>query len=388
MRTIRVIILIVCCALFSLVVRNVSAEEIVLPIDGGVYHMISSPYAPGDPDPQLSLEDDLGPYSETQWRFFHYDPALFTYVELKSNEWNQDPRRYEFDFGRGYWIISRDPAEIDIQGEPVGKNWIILEHEGDGWNQIGNIFDYDFPIPGLYVARISDPFNPVQLINPNTNELTYVTLQDFENGSYIDIPTFDKNTLERGKGYWLRVKEGVGEDVILWFVGSVSNALSEDTYLSEEFFARVAQQEGPPDPPPGIGSSSGSVSSGSGSGGCFIATAAYRDYDHPNVKLLRKFRDRYLLTSSFGRMFVDMYYRHSPTLAKFVANRKSMEVLVRFTLMPIVGLSSLVIKMNVYGFLIVLAFPILMRFFLLIESGGGGGRCRPKLSGKSEKRKI
>jgi hypothetical protein len=85
---------------------------------------------------------------------------------------------------------------------------------------------------------------------------------------------------------------------------------------------------------------------------------------------------------------VDMYYRHSPTLAKFVANRKSMEVLVRFTLMPIVGLSSLVIKMNVYGFLIVLAFPILMRFFLLIESGGGGGRCRPKLSGKSEKRKI
>jgi hypothetical protein len=262
MRTIRVIILIVCCALFSLVVRNVSAEEIVLPIDGGVYHMISSPYAPGDPDPQLSLEDDLGPYSETQWRFFHYDPALFTYVELKSNEWNQDPRRYEFDFGRGYWIISRDPAEIDIQGEPVGKNWIILEHEGDGWNQIGNIFDYDFPIPGLYVARISDPFNPVQLINPNTNELTYVTLQDFENGSYIDIPTFDKNTLERGKGYWLRVKEGVGEDVILWFVGSVSNALSEDTYLSEEFFARVAQQEGPPDPPPGIGSSSGSVSSG------------------------------------------------------------------------------------------------------------------------------
>jgi hypothetical protein len=185
----------------------------------------------------------------------------------------------------------------------------------------------------------------------------------------------------------LRVREGVGEDVVLWFVVSGSNALSEETYLSEEFFARVAQQEGPPDPPPGIGSSSGSVSSGSGSGGCFIATAAYKDYDHPHVQLLRKFRDRYLLTSRFGRMFVDMYYRHSPTLAKFVANRKSMKALIRFNLMPIIAIIALISKMNVYGFLIILAFPILMCFFLFIKSGGGGGRCKPRFSIKSEEGK-
>jgi len=385
MKTMKVILLIVCCALFSLVMRDVSAEEIILPIDGGVYHMISSPYTPEDPDPQVSLEDDLGPYNETQWRLFRYDTADSKYAELKSPDWNPD--KHDFDFGRGYWIISNDPAEIDIQGEPGGKNWIILSHEGDGWNQIGNIFDYDFPIVDLYVARITDPDprnNKVQLIDPNNNDLTYVTLQEFEDGSYTDIPGNGKNSLEVGKGYWLRVREGVGEDVYLEFVVSESSALSKEILLSEEFFARVAQQEGPPDPPPGIGSSSGSVSSGSGGGGCFIATAAYGDYDHPHVQLLRKFRDRYLLTSSFGRMFVDMYYRHSPTLAKFAANRKSLKALIRFNLMPIVGLSSIVNKMNAYGFLIILAFPILMCFFFLIKSGWGGGRCKPRFSIKSE----
>jgi len=383
-------ILFVSFALGAFITGRVSAEEIILPIDGGVYHMISSPYTPEDRDPQVSLVDNLGPYDETVWRFFRYgydpgDPELkrSKYFELKRDWMNE----HDFDFGKGYWIISRNPAEIDIQGEPIAKNWIMLEHEGDGWNQIGNIFDYDFPIVSLYVARESDPRNPVQLIDPINNDLTYVTLQEFEDGAYIDIPTIGKSNLEVGKGYWLRVRDGVGEDVYLGFVATGSSALSKEILLSEEFFARVVQQGGPPDPPPGIGSSSGSSSSGSGSGGCFIATTAYGDYNHPNVQLLRKFRDRYLLTTSFGRMFVDMYYRHSPTLAKFAVNRKSLKALIRFNLMPIVGLSSLVIKMNVYGFFIVLAFPVLMRFFLLVKSGGGGGRCKPRFSIKSEEGK-
>jgi len=215
-----------------------------------------------------------------------------------------------------------------------------------------------------------------------------VTLKEYAGGSsYTDIGDEPGEMLEKGKGYWL--KNIWIEDVLLSFdpagLPSIPPANSTN-FPSQDFFARVAQQDDPPDPPPGIEGSS-SVSSSSGSGGCFIATAAYRDYDHPHVQLLRKFRDRYLLSSSFGRMFVDMYYRHSPALAKFVANRKASKALIRFNLMPIVGLSSLVIKMNVYGFLIVLAFPILMGFFLFVKSGGGGGRCKPRFSIKSEKGK-
>ncbi len=380
-------ILIVCFALWGFTMDRVSAEEISLKIEARKYYMISSPYMPEDRDPQVSLEDDLGPYDETQWRLFRYDTANSKYAELKSPDW--DPDKHDFDFGRGYWIISIETKNIGIEGDPIGgpiEQQIILEHEGDGWNQIANVFDSDFPIANLYVVRINDP-DPVQnragLIDPTNNDLTYLTLQEFEDGSYIDIPTIGKTDLEVGKSYWLRVQPGIEEDVILWFVPS---AQSQEGYLSERFFEKVAQQDNPPDPPPGITGSFSSGSSG-GSVGCFIATAVYRDYDHPNVRRLREFRDRYLLANSLGRMFVAMYYRWSPNVAKFVANRSLMKALTRFTLMPIVGLSSLVIKMNVYGFFIVLAFPILMGFFLLMESGGGGGRCKPKFSIKSEEGK-
>jgi len=381
-----VAILIVSFLSLGLIMAKVSAQEIppAWHLDGGVYNMMSSPYMPEDRDPQVSLVDNLGPYDETQWRFFRYDPELGRYAELKSPDWN--PIKHDFNFGRGYWIISRNSTEIDIEGIPVGQNWLILEHEGDGWNQIGNIFDYDFPIVNLEVARISDPFNTVQLIDPVNNDLTYVTLQEFENGSYsyIDIPAPGKTTLEVGKGYWLRVREGVNEDVVLWFIVRGPSALSKEIYLSEVFLERVAQQENPPDPPPAVETSSSvSFSGGSGGGGCFIATTAYRDYDHPKVQLLREFRDRYLLRNSFGRVFVGMYYRYSPSLARFVANRQPIMSLVRFSLMPVIGISVMVSKINVYGFLIVVGFPLLGSFIFLRRRKGAWGRCKPEFSGKS-----
>ena len=48
------------------------------------------------------------------------------------------------------------------------------------------------------------------------------------------------------------------------------------------------------------------------SGGCYIATMAYGDYDHPSVMELRGFRDTYLKKSSLGRSFIEIYYKYSP----------------------------------------------------------------------------
>ena len=49
----------------------------------------------------------------------------------------------------------------------------------------------------------------------------------------------------------------------------------------------------------------------SSSGGCYIATMAYGDYDHPQVMVLRQFRDSYLSKRGWGKKFINFYYANS-----------------------------------------------------------------------------
>jgi len=52
---------------------------------------------------------------------------------------------------------------------------------------------------------------------------------------------------------------------------------------------------------------------------CFIATAALGDYDHPDVLILREFRDEVLGKSLLGRAFINLYYTASPLFASWIA---------------------------------------------------------------------
>lgn len=75
---------------------------------------------------------------------------------------------------------------------------------------------------------------------------------------------------------------------------------------------------------------------GSSSFNCFIATAAYGSYLDPHVSVLRAFRDRYLLTNSPGRAFVQLYYAYSPAAADVIAESGLLRFCTRALLTPIV----------------------------------------------------
>jgi len=88
------------------------------------------------------------------------------------------------------------------------------------------------------------------------------------------------------------------------------------------------------------------ASGGVGGGGCFIATAAYGSLMEPHVKILRDFRDRFLLGSSVGDSFVRHYYTYSPPIADFIARHDSLRAMVRISLLPVVGMSWITLKIG------------------------------------------
>ena len=84
---------------------------------------------------------------------------------------------------------------------------------------------------------------------------------------------------------------------------------------------------------------------------CFIATAAYGTPYAPQVQSLRRFRDKFLLPKSSGRLFVRVYNRFSPFFASTIAKSKSAQkftkmVILKPILWLIVGNRYLLYKRN------------------------------------------
>jgi ribosomal protein S27E len=64
-------------------------------------------------------------------------------------------------------------------------------------------------------------------------------------------------------------------------------------------------------------------------GPCYIATACYGDFNAPEVKLFREFRDTELTNSIHGRLFVKSYYFFSPIILKIIGDNNKIHDLIK-----------------------------------------------------------
>ena len=98
---------------------------------------------------------------------------------------------------------------------------------------------------------------------------------------------------------------------------------------------------------------------------CFIATAAYGSPLHPYVKILRDFRDKYLVSNKLGREFVDLYYKYSLFVANIIARNKPLKVVVRIHLAPIIIFSYSIIHLGPIITGGILLFILVLSVFLM-----------------------
>jgi uncharacterized repeat protein (TIGR02543 family) len=83
-----------------------------------------------------------------------------------------------------------------------------------------------------------------------------------------------------------------------------------------------------------------------GKSGCFIASAVYSSPLHPHVKILREFKNKYLLTNNIGRKLVNVYYKYSPPVADPISKNKALKIVVRIHLLPLTGLCFLMVYLG------------------------------------------
>ena len=111
------------------------------------YRLISIPLDLTDKSPRAVLEDDLGAYDNTRWRFYELTPA----PNPTQNNLIELPDIAEMPPGKAFFLIVRDLDGLIDTGAGTSVRTdasfeILLQ---PGWNLIGNPFNFPIPIGNL-----------------------------------------------------------------------------------------------------------------------------------------------------------------------------------------------------------------------------------------------
>jgi len=152
---------------------------------------------------------------------------------------------------------------------------------------------------------------------------------------------------------------------VMYGVNPITITMDGDKQITAEFYK------------PGPGGGEG-ITSSLGLGGCFIATTAYGSPLHLYVKILRDFRDKYLMPSKLGRSLVNIYYKYSPSVADFIMKHKVLKAAVRFSLLPVIVLSYSMLHFGPIITAVMIVFFFMFPVFLILFFKRKLRRVEPK----------
>jgi hypothetical protein len=116
------------------------------------YRLISVPLDLENKDPRVVLEDDLGQYKKSKWRFYELlNDQPQTYAEL--------PNTSLMTPGKAFWLIVKEAGKFIDTGSgksiPADKKYAIPLHPR--WNFVGNPFNFSIPVDSIRLKSTGKP---------------------------------------------------------------------------------------------------------------------------------------------------------------------------------------------------------------------------------------
>ena len=212
-------------------------------------------------------------------------------------------------------------------------------------------------VPAVHAAQVTVAWDP----NPEPEVAGYKIYYGTTSGSYT--ASIDAGSATSA------VISGLQDGATYFFSAVAYDNSNNESGFSNEITYAV----------PAAASASVGGESSSGGGACFIATAAFGSYRAPEVILLQKFRDRFLLTNAPGTLFVEFYYRVSPSIADFISHYDSLRRATRLALKPLIFSIQhrLAVYMSVLTLLLAMTFIVVFeqrRIAREIYRSGGAGQ--------------
>ena len=157
--------------------------------DQSNYALYSVPFELDKSAPRDVLEDDLGAYDRSKWRFYEYRPEMAANGLIEYT--NTAPTISPFMPGRAFFMIVADANKVidSGAGKTVSTSRRYAIELKKGWNLFGNPFNFPVSRQNLTLVNSSIP-----------QDSTRLSIRSFEGGWNID------DTIEPWKGYAIYVE--------------------------------------------------------------------------------------------------------------------------------------------------------------------------------------